>query len=139
MKRVIKTTWMFVMIGSLVASAAAAPSHKSHSKRKKASHSANSQPSSGSGPMVGTWTLRDGDKPRTDIKMVLRGNGTFNFIGPNWKSAGNYSVGEDKLKLQWTSVDGSAVKPGQMHKDFPIGEGSATFQIDKYTYYKLGN
>ena len=39
----------------------------------------------------------------------------FAFIGPNWQSQGKFKVGEDKLSLEWTSVDGAAVKPRRNH------------------------
>jgi len=87
--------------------------------------------------MVGTWTLRNGDKPRTDIRMVFRPNGTFAFVGPNWRSEGKFRIGEGKLSLEWTAVDGSNVAPGTVKKDYPMTDDGGSFSIDQYTYYKL--
>jgi hypothetical protein len=90
-------------------------------------------------PMVGTWTMRDGDKPRGDIRMVFRPNGTFAFVGPNWQSAGVFKLRDHKLALEWTMVDGSRVAPGTIKKAYPMTEDDASFTIDKYTYFKLHN
>lgn len=87
--------------------------------------------------MVGTWTMRDGGKALTYIRMVFRPNGDFRFVGPNWSSSGKFRVTDHTLSLEWTMVDGSKVKPGQMKKDFAMGEGNASFTIDRYTYFKL--
>lgn len=86
--------------------------------------------------MVGTWTMRDGEKPLTYIRMVFRSNGEFKFVGPNWSSSGKFRVDGHTLSLEWTAVDGAKVKPGQMKKDFPMGENNASFTIDRYTYFK---
>lgn len=89
-------------------------------------------------PMVGLWTLRDGDKPRLDIKMKFTPDGHFAFIGPNWRSAGNFKVVDGKLGLEWSSVDGQPVKAGLMKKEFTLDAVNSSFVIDKYTYYKFG-
>src|SRR4051812_13328534 len=81
MKHVIRTTLSFVVLASLAMTAAANESHKHHQKaRSKAPLAvASVAPSAVTVPMIGTWTLRNGDTPRTDIKMVFRPNGTFAF------------------------------------------------------------
>lgn len=89
-------------------------------------------------PMVGLWTLRDGEKPRLDIKMKFTPDGHFAFLGPNWKSTGNYRIVENKLSLEWSTVDGQPIKPGVMKKDFALDATTTSFVIDKYTYYKFG-
>jgi hypothetical protein len=87
--------------------------------------------------MVGTWTMRDGEKPLTYIRMVFRNDGSFAFVGPNWKSTGKFKVAEHKLSLEWSSVDGEKIAPGTMKKDFAMAEDDSSFTIDKYTYFKL--
>ena len=126
---------------SLVASASAANPHKKHRSKKRTAivNIAPIAPTVNVAPMVGTWTLRNGDKPRTDIKMIFRTNGTFAFVGPNWNSAGKFKIGEHKLNLEWTAVDGTPVKPGVMHKEYVMDDTDSSFTIDKYTYYKLGS
>ncbi len=134
----IRTTLIFVVLASLATMATATQSQKNRSKPKPKAREelALKQPSGNLGSMVGTWTLRDGDKPRGDIRMVFRSNGTFAFVGPNWQSAGKFRVQEHKLSLEWSSVDGEKVAPGTMKKDFSMAEDDSSFTIDKYTYYK---
>jgi hypothetical protein len=136
MKHVIRTTVTPVVLASLAMTAAAQQTHK-HRNQRQDQELALGSSSSEIQPMVGTWTLRNGDKPRTDIKMVFRRNGTFAFVGPNWQSAGKFRMQETKLALEWTTVDGSKVAPGTVKKDFPIADDRSSFTIDKYTYYKL--
>lgn len=94
-------------------------------------------PIAGASAMAGTWTLRDGDQPRKDIRMVFRPNGTFAFVGPNWKSEGTYRMAEHKLSLEWSKVDGAPVKAGTVKKDIVMPEDDCSFTIDRYTYFKL--
>lgn len=141
MKHVIRTTAL-VVLASLAMMATANGNHKQKTKKVKAKPAQEltlDRPTGNLGSMVGTWTLRDGDKPRTDIKMKFRSNGTFAFIGPNWQSAGTFTVQEHKLSLVWSSVDGQKVAAGAMHKDFPMADDDSSFTIDKYTYYKFSN
>ena len=136
----IRTTLTLVVLASLAMTAAANQTHKQKSKKptKPMPTLALTTPTA-LGPMVGTWTLRNGDQPRKDIKMVFRMNGTFAFIGPNWQSAGKFKVAEHKLSLEWSMIDGSKVQPGTVKKDFAMAEDDSSFTIDKYTYYKLQN
>lgn len=142
MKHMLRTTLTIVVLASLAMTAAANSTHKhktkKHATAKAAPIALAATPAPAMlGPMVGTWTLRDGDKPRTDIKMVFRKDGTFAFIGPNWKSNGTFHVQEHLLSLEWASIDGSKVAPGTVKKDFAMGEDDGSFKIDTYTYYKL--
>ena len=140
MKHVIKTTSTIVVLASLAMMAQADQTHKHKTKKVKATVKqdlALSQPSPELAPMIGTWTLRNGDKPRTDIKMIFRPDGTFAFVGSNWQSKGHFKLGEHKLCLEWSSVDGSAVAPGSMKKDFPMADDNSSFTIDQYTYFKF--
>lgn len=145
MKHVLRTTATLVVLASLATTAAANQTHR-HKVRKPQAKTAHRQsqpiavvvPTPEVAPMVGTWTLRNGDKPRTDIRMVFRPNGTFAFVGPNWQSVGKFRVQEHKLSLEWTAVDGSKVAPGTVKKDFPMADDNSSFSIDTYTYYKLG-
>jgi hypothetical protein len=139
MKHVLRTTTFVVALASLAMMAAADQTHKHKSKSAKPTPLALSRPSESLGPMVGTWMMKDGEKPNRSIRMVFRPNGTFAFVGPNWQSTGKYKVQEHKLSLEWSSVDGEKVKPGVMHKDFAMGENDSSFTIDKYTYFKLGD
>ncbi|HWA82834.1 MAG TPA: hypothetical protein VG820_05350, partial [Fimbriimonadaceae bacterium] len=141
MKHVLRTTLTLVVLASLATMAPANQTHKHKAikpKPKPVRQIALEMPAPDLGPMVGTWTLRDGEKPRTDIKMVFRNNGTFAFLGPNWKSTGKFRVAEHTLSLEWTSIDGSKVAPGTVKKDFSMADDDGSFTIDKYTYYKLG-
>ncbi len=134
----LRTTITLVVLSVLAMTATADQTHKHKSKKTKASQTLALEPAAPElRPMVGTWTLRNGDKPRTDIKMFFRPNGTFAFVGPNWNSAGKYRIQEHKLALEWTSVDGSKVAPGTMKKSYPMAEDDSSFTIDQYTYYKL--
>ena len=90
-------------------------------------------------PMVGLWTMRNGEKPRLDIKMKFTPDGHFAFLGPNWKSSGTYRVVDGSLSLEWANVDGQGVKPGQMKKNFDLHLDTWSFIIDKYTYWKMGS
>jgi hypothetical protein len=138
MKHVIRTTIIFVVLASLATMATADKTQKHRTKKAKPAQVLKlTPPSAAIGPMVGTWTLRNGDTPRKDIRMVFRRDGTFAFVGPNWKSTGTFAVGEHKLSLQWSSIDGSKVAPGTVKKDFSMAEDDSSFTIDKYTYYKL--
>src|SRR5579862_6246032 len=123
----IKTTLAIVALAGMAMTATASNSHHSKHKSKKAvAHAKASEPvaldtaTPEIRPMVGTWTLRNGDKPRTDIKMIFRPNGTFAFHGPNWQSAGTFRIAEHRVALEWTSVDGSKVTPGTMKKAYPM-------------------
>jgi len=133
-------TALTVVLASLAMMASAGTQHH-HSAKHAHKTAARPVPISAAPPevrpMVGTWTLRDGDKPRTDIRMVFRTNGTFAFVGPNWKSEGKFRMAEHKLSLEWTAVDGSRVAPGTVKKDFAMGDDDGSFSIDQYTYYKL--
>jgi hypothetical protein len=131
-----KTTTLVVLM-SLAPIASASQTRKPAIQAKPVQEIALAGGSSSLGSMVGTWTLRNGEKPRTDIKMVFRPNGTFAFVGPNWQSAGKFRVQDHKLRLEWTSVDGAKVAPGVMKKDYPMAEDESSFTIDKYTYYKF--
>jgi hypothetical protein len=90
------------------------------------------------GPMVGTWTLRQGDKERLDTKIVFRPNGTFLFTGSNFRSEGTYEFIEHAVTLKWTSVDGEPVAKDAMRKTLPLAEGEASFNINQFTYGKRG-
>jgi hypothetical protein len=137
MKHIIRTTTTLVVLASLATMATANNQHKHKAKPKAQEEQTISQVSGEVVPMVGTWTLRNGDTPRTDIKMLFRSNGTFAFIGPNWQSAGKFRLADHKLSLEWTSVDGSKVAPGTVKKDYAMNEDDSSFKIDTYTYYKL--
>ena len=132
----IRTTLTLVVLAMLATMATA---DRAHNRKVKSPNTAafSGSPSREVQPMVGTWTLRDGDRPRRDIKMVFRPNGTFAFVGPNWQSSGNFRVQDHKLDLVWTSVDGSKVAPGSIKKAYPMTPDDGSFTIDKYTYYKL--
>lgn len=140
----ITTTLALIGLASLAMTASASQGrHRRHkaiahpAHRAIAKHPAVIAPSPEVRPMVGTWTMRDGDRPRTDIRMVFRPNGTFAFVGPNWQSAGKFRMAEHTLSLEWTSVDGSKVAPGTVKKDYKMSEDDASFTIDQYTYFKL--
>ena len=141
----IRTALAFVVLASLAMTATAGNRHHRprHQPKKHAARETAMAPIALAAappevrPMVGTWTLRNGDQPRTDIRMVFRTNGTFAFVGPNWRSEGRFRMGEGKLSLEWTSVDGSHVAPGTVKKDYPMGDDGGSFRIDQYTYYKL--
>lgn len=136
----IRTAATFAVVASLAMMATVAPA-QSKSRRNsapKAPVQKSQAPAAELGQMVGTWTMRDGAKPLTHIRMVFRPNGTFAFVGPNWQSAGKFKVAADhKLSLEWSSVDGQKVAPGSMKKDFPMTEDESSFTIDKYTYFKM--
>lgn len=135
MKHVIRTTTLVVLAS--LAMMATAIDHSKHKPKARQQPEAMIQPAGKLGAMVGTWTLRNGDAPRTDIKMFFRPNGTFAFVGPNWRSAGTFRVADHKLSLVWTSVDGEEVDPGTVKKDYAMADDDSSFTIDKYTYYKL--
>ncbi len=86
-------------------------------------------------PVVGTWFVNQDGREDHDKRLVLRPNGTFAFIGTGWKSEGNFSFKDNAIILNWTRVDGSPVKPGQMHKELAMEPGGG-FHIDTYQYYK---
>jgi hypothetical protein len=127
------------VVASLALMAGAAPVQKKSASKARSLPAMQKQqaPKVELGGMVGTWTMRDGEKPLTHIRMVFRPDGSFAFVGPNWKSAGRYKVAEHKLSLEWNSVDGEKIAPGTMKKDFSMAEDDSSFTIDKYTYFKL--
>jgi hypothetical protein len=139
MKHVIRTTITFVVLASLATMATADNTHKQKTKRPAArpAQVLSATPPTALAPMVGTWTLRNGDQPRKDIRMVFRPNGTFAFVGPNWQSTGTFRIAEHKLSLEWSTIDGSKVEAGTVKKNFSMAEDDSSFTIDKYTYYKL--
>lgn len=141
MKRILHISVSLVVLGSLATMASAAPQKKSVKKKKapaKAAPARVVKTDPELAPMVGVWTMRDGEKPLTSVKMKFNPNGTFAFLGPNWKSEGKFQLRDGFLKLVWTSVDGAKVAPGTMKKDYAMADQNASFTIDKYTYFKMG-
>ena len=67
------------------------------------------------------------------MKLVFSPKGSFKFVGTNYSSSGTYKVQGDTIDLNWTSVDGQAVKPGSMHKTLQLTPEN-TFVIDRFTY-----
>jgi hypothetical protein len=136
----IRTAATLVVAASLAMMAVAAPAQtrKSQKPTSKVPSQKQQAPSPELGQMVGTWTLRDGEKPLKHIRMVFRDNGTFAFVGPGWQSTGRFKVAQDhKLALEWSTVDGEKIAPGSMKKEFPMTDDESAFTIDKYTYFKL--
>lgn len=86
-------------------------------------------------PLIGSYMLKNGDKWDGSAKFVLDPTGQFRFAGTGWMSKGVFSILNDKVRLQWTEVDGKKQKPGTMVKVLTVGEGK-TFVIDQYTYHK---
>lgn len=87
-------------------------------------------------PVVGTWYVNDNGKESRAQRLALRSDGTFAFIGTGWNSGGTYTIKDRNLALEWTQVDGNAIKAGSMHKNIPLSEDMAAFTIDKYNYAK---
>jgi hypothetical protein len=137
MKHVLRTTNLVVLAALAMLSTASQATEtqpKTKSGPQLALSGAGARPIS----MVGTWIVRDAQHARPTIKMVFRSNGTFDFLGAGFRSAGKFKVQEHKLHLEWTSVDGAKVAPGTMKKGFPMAEDNSSFAIDKYTYFKSG-
>lgn len=90
-------------------------------------------------PMVGTWFLLDSaGKPVKTTKISFTQYGEFTFTGSAWKSAGTFSLREGFVNLAWTSVDGTAVKPGTMKKSLPLEADGTRMQLDRFRYGKSG-
>jgi hypothetical protein len=89
------------------------------------------------GPMVGTWTLREGDKEIRYVRILFRPNGTFAFVGSSFRSEGTYRFAENSLKLAWTSIDGEPCKPGAVQHSYLLAEADGSLQINKHVYRKL--
>ena len=83
--------------------------------------------------MTGTWLLNGRDKT---IRIILRGDGTFDYSGQAATSKGRWAVNGSKLKFNWTHIDGAKVKPNTVVGNFPIN--NRTFKIGKYVYAKPG-
>lgn len=81
----------------------------------------------------GTWMVTNNGKLNPNMKLILSPKGTFKFVGSNYSSSGNFKVNGDAIRLDWTKVDGEAVKPGQMKKVLTLA-ADGTFVIDRYTY-----
>jgi hypothetical protein len=136
MKRVIRTTTL-VVLASLAVMSTACQATASGPKAKAGRELALSGAKAKLGSMVGTWIVRDPQNARPTIRMVFRPNGTFDFLGAGFRSAGKFNVQEQKLQLEWTSVDGARVAAGTMRKDFPIADDDSSFTIDKYVYFRF--
>jgi hypothetical protein len=92
-----------------------------------------SEPAPTKQAMTGTWLLNGKDKT---IRIVLKGDGTFDYSGQAATSKGRWAVNGSKLKFNWTHIDGSKVKPNTVVGNFPIQ--NRTFKIGKYVYAKPG-
>ena len=85
----------------------------------------------------GTWCVTSNGKANPNMKLVFTPKGAFKFVGSNYSSSGTYKVEGDRIKLNWTKVDGQAVKPGTMHRTLDLASNN-TFKIDQYTYARRG-
>ena len=81
----------------------------------------------------GTWCVTSNGKANPNMKLVFTPSGGFKFVGSNYSSSGTYKVQGDRILLNWTKVDGQAVKPGTMHRTLNLAADN-TFKIDQYTY-----
>lgn len=88
-------------------------------------------------PVVGTWYLLDSERKFVKMtKIIFSKYGEFTFIGSAWKSAGTFRFRDSAITLNWTSVDGQAVKYGTMKKVLPVFEGAKLIQLDRFQYGK---
>ena len=83
--------------------------------------------------MTGTWLLNGNVKA---IRIILKGDGTFDYSGQAATSKGRWAVVGSKLKLNYTHIDGAKVKPNTVIGHFPIS--NRTFKIGKFVYAKPG-
>jgi len=81
----------------------------------------------------GTWMVMSNGKLNSAMKLVFTPQGSFRFVGSNYSSSGTYKVQGNAIVLNWTKVDGEAVKPGVMHRTLNLSPDN-TFTIDQYTY-----
>jgi hypothetical protein len=81
----------------------------------------------------GTWQVTADGKSDPNMKLVFTPQGAFRFVGSNYSSSGTYKVDGDTIRLNWTKVDGQAVKSGSMKKTLTVAPDN-TFKIDRYTY-----
>lgn len=83
--------------------------------------------------VAGTWMVTSNGKLNPNMKLVFTPKGAFKFVGSNYSSSGTYKVQGDTILLNWTKVDGQAVKSGTMHRKLTMAADN-TFTIDRYTY-----
>jgi hypothetical protein len=85
----------------------------------------------------GTWMVTSNGKANPNMKLIFTPKGAFKFVGSNYSSSGTYKVNGDTIELNWSKVDGQAVKPGTMHRTLNLTPEN-TFIIDRFTYTRKG-
>lgn len=90
-------------------------------------------------PILGAYTLRPGDGTENfAIRVVFRTDGTWTWIGPNFKSEGRYWYKPGFATLDYRSIDGKAQKPGTVRTSIPFLDNDRAFVIDSRVYGKKG-
>ena len=84
--------------------------------------------------LAGVWTVRRNGLEEKGLRMDLRADGRFRFSMAGATSEGTWSIADGKLALVWTRIDGEDVEPGSVHKEIPVAEDGASFQVDTYRY-----
>lgn len=88
--------------------------------------------------LVGTWTLRKGEKEDVSTRFVLNADMTFRFVGNGASSSGRYSYSEAGIELIYLAIDEIPLEAGvHMHKTLPWDEFQKGFQLDTYHYRKV--
>lgn len=80
----------------------------------------------------GTWLLNGNNK---STKFVFKSNGAFSYSGVGATSQGRWSYDDSWLKLTYTEIDGSPVKPGAIVGKYHVSD-DGVLTIDRYKYMK---
>jgi hypothetical protein len=90
-------------------------------------------------PMLGTWVVVKEGKEDPNMNIAFRPDGTFSFIGTNYKSTGHFRINDGVLFLNWASIDGTRVNPEAVKGRYVMADSLDAFTIDRFTYMKAGS
>jgi hypothetical protein len=90
-------------------------------------------------PILGAYTLRPGNGTENfAIRVVFRADGTWTWVGPNFKSEGRYWYKPGFATLDYRSIDGKAQKPGTVRAKIDFLDNHRAFVVDARVYGKKG-
>ncbi len=90
-------------------------------------------------PILGSYTLRPGNgKENFAIRVVFRPDGTWTWVGPDFRSEGRYWFKENSATLDYRKIDGKPTKPGTVRAKFEFLDNRRAFVVDNRVYGKKG-
>lgn len=90
-------------------------------------------------PILGPFTLRPTeDQENFAIRVVFRPDGTWTWVGPDFKSEGRYWYKPGFVTLDYRSIDGKPQKPGTVRTKIHFLDNDRVFVIDNRVYGKKG-